>query len=206
MLIEAIRAGNRVNVIELIFNARNNHDATENLLAERNNIGDSPIICAIKKNYSYIAEMLIGLDNTQAHYLVGRKTALMYATERGNLEVVKILINKVEIDLLNLQDDVGNTALMYAAQIGDQNIFERLIIAGADVNIVNGANETATDIANANGHNMPDTQVVLEMHVLVQQIQNINLAANNPAPPVDLDNEQVNIVGEDNNDNDNDFL
>lgn len=162
MLIEAIRDGNRVNIIQVIFDVRNDHDATANLLAERNNVGDSPIICAIKKNYSYIAQVLIGLDNTQENYLAGNKTALMYA-----------------------------------ARIGDQNIFEQLIIAGANVNIVNNANETAIDIANANGHNMPDPQVVLDMHALVQQMQNINLEADNPAPPADLDNQHVDIVGED---------
>lgn len=197
MLIEAIRDGNRVNIIQVIFDVRNDHDATANLLAERNNVGDSPIICAIKKNYSYIAQVLIGLDNTQENYLAGNKTALMYAAEKGNLEVVRTLINK-EIDhLLDLQDNLGNTALMYAARIGDQNIFEQLIIAGANVNIVNNANETAIDIANANGHNMPDPQVVLDMHALVQQMQNINLEADNPAPPADLDNQHVDIVGED---------
>ena len=99
MLIEAIRDGNRVNIIQVIFDVRNDHDATANLLAERNNVGDSPIICAIKKNYSYIAQVLIGLDNIQAHYLVGNKTALMYAVEKGNLEVVNTLI-KVKLQRL----------------------------------------------------------------------------------------------------------
>ena len=43
---------------------------------------------------------------------------------------------------------------------------------------------------------MPDPQVVLDMHALVQQMQNINLEADNPAPPADLDNQHVDIVGD----------
>jgi len=62
------------------------------------------------------------------------KTALMLASIKGNVEIVKILITqgKAKIDLV---DSKGNNALKYACKYGNIEVIKILIKSGSDPNI-----------------------------------------------------------------------
>ena len=64
-------------------------------------------------------------------------TALMYASERGKVEMVKLLTERLSVSTLNQVNDKGQTALMLAASRCTDNadILKYLVEAGADVNI-----------------------------------------------------------------------
>ncbi len=79
-------------------------------------------------------------------------TALMYASTKKPLEMVKALFDtKRPIDI-NIKDNYGRTALFYAAYGGNKEVAEYLITKGADINIKNKQEETAFDWANKKGH------------------------------------------------------
>ena len=60
-----------------------------------------------------VSELLNNVDIT--HKSMGSKTLLHIASERGDNEMVKILL-KLTKKLVTLKDDVGNTALHYSAK------------------------------------------------------------------------------------------
>ena len=79
------------------------------------------------------------------------ESALMRAVA-GNQhpEIAKFLI-KAGADL-NLQDEVGDTALMYASNAGSTDMVKLLLKGGADINILNGAKNNALHFASLYGH------------------------------------------------------
>ena len=87
------------------------------------------------------------------------RTALSYAAEKGHDEVVKLLLEKDDIDL-NFEDISGRTALFYAARKGHDAVVKLLLEKnGTDLNlkdILSG--QTVLSYAAENGH---DTVVKL---------------------------------------------
>ena len=55
-------------------------------------------------------------------------------TFRGHIEIVKMLVQK-DSDLLNIQDEDGQTALHYGASCSHVDIVKYLLEAGADPSI-----------------------------------------------------------------------
>jgi hypothetical protein len=159
VLIKAISAGNTNVIIQTILDAQQTGGAMghRQLLQERNTLGESPLICAIKKKYMYVAEVLIGLDNN-----------LNYAVP-----------------------NTGDTAMMYAAKLGNETIVGNLIDAGADINIRNNAGQTASDIANDydNPNAAPDN--ILQLRALTQLLNVQNLNAGDNVFPQDDEDEKV---------------
>lgn len=74
-------------------------------------------------------------------------TSLHTALLNGQLEFAQIIIEQG--DLINEQDENGETALFLAVEF--DNIFEKLINAGANVNIPNNLGETPLHEVAANG-------------------------------------------------------
>ena len=81
-----------------------------------------------------------GVD-VNAQYSSTGGTALMYASLRGHLEIVKYLISKGAD--VNAKNDDGWTALMYASLRGHLEIVKYLISKGADINAKNDNGLTA---------------------------------------------------------------
>ena len=79
-------------------------------------------------------------------------STLLLASERGNLNIVKALLNYSGINV-NLQNSEGNTAIMSAIINGYLNIVEELL-RHKDINVTlsNTAGNTALTLAKANGH------------------------------------------------------
>ncbi len=85
------------------------------------------------------------------------ETALMEAADKGQLEVVKLLIRHGAN--VNAADEDGETALMMAADDGFTEVVRVLIAAGANVNARDEDGETA--LWNAEEERHPDTAEVL---------------------------------------------
>ena len=69
------------------------------------------------------------------------KTQLIQYVREGNLQKIK---EEVEQGVnINIQDEFGDTALMWASRYGRLNIVKFLISKGANINIQDGAGRTA---------------------------------------------------------------
>jgi ankyrin repeat protein len=88
-------------------------------------------------------------------------TALMFAASRGNVLMVKALIEAkadlnrtTKIHQSRLTGEIwgGSTALMVAAEKGHKDVVKLLILGGADLSIKNKAGQTALDWARNEGH------------------------------------------------------
>ena len=145
-LIQAITNGNTNTIIQVIFDAQQTGGINGHLplLLERNRLGESPLICAIKKKYMYVAEVLIGLDP----------------------------------DLDYAVPNTGDTAMMYAAKLGHENIIRELIDAGADITIKNRNNQTASDIAIDYNHPEAAPDSIILIQGLAQNLQGLNINRN----------------------------
>ena len=78
--------------------------------------------------------------------------ALIIASQYGDLEIAKLLIESKKIKL-DLQNKKGNTALILASFLGYSKIAELLLKAGADRDIKDKAGKTALDYAKENYDN-----------------------------------------------------
>ena len=86
-----------------------------------------------------------GADVNSTH-VDDRHTALIWASYKGNKEMVKLLLAQpgIKLDAINID---GDTALMVAAEHGHAEIAEMLLKAGANVRITDKRGETATSLA-----------------------------------------------------------
>ena len=71
---------------------------------------------------------------------------------KGDLEVVKYIIEKYRIDPNRPRTENGGTALYQAARNGYSDIVAYLLNKGADPNIANNSNVTPLNAAASNGH------------------------------------------------------
>lgn len=104
---------------------------------------------AVKSNNAAIVETLLstGINIINTVSVQNQKSALMYAVSAGkiNSKLIDLLLDyKINV---NVQDSLGNTALMYAAQRGDVKTVNVLLEANADITIKNENGEDAIDIA-----------------------------------------------------------
>jgi ankyrin repeat protein len=148
-LMIAVRNGDTKEVNILIANKKDvNH---------QNPDGYNALIYAATNNEgAEIVDALIvaGADVNAAVYHFqynGGFTALMFASQMGHDEVVKILIKKEGLDV-NKADENGRTALMFAAQNGHAEVVKILIKKeGLDVDKADKKGNTALMFAARNG-------------------------------------------------------
>jgi len=77
-------------------------------------------------------------------------TPLIYASEKGNLEVLKLLLDRgAHIDC---RDNAGRTPLMCASLNGHEGVAGRLLEKGADPNVKDNNGKTPLMLAAKNGH------------------------------------------------------
>ncbi len=122
-LLEAARDGH-VDEVEALL-----HDGAK--VDARTDTFETPIIIATSTGQVQIVQILLraGADVNTKEGANG-ETALMYAALRGNIPLVRVLLDaKARV---NLKDDVGRTALHFAARDGKIEIMELLLVAGAD--------------------------------------------------------------------------
>lgn len=128
------------------------------------------IAATIKNDVTTVKEAIIqGVDlNVRDNF---GKTPLIYAAEKGNEEITKLLIAarpKVNIDE---QSNDGKTALIYAAEKGNTKVAKLLIEAGAKLDIKSNDGKTALIYATENGH----TDIVNLLKEAGAKTQNVKL-------------------------------
>ena len=78
-------------------------------------------------------------------------TGLMEAIRDGRTDDALTIIDGVDYEYLNSQDNDGNTALMFAADLGDFSIVEKLLEKEVDITLQDKRGDTALTIAGDNG-------------------------------------------------------
>lgn len=101
----------------------------------------------IDKIDSLLDEKLVDVDSV---FSESGDTALIIASEKGNLEAVRLLLD-YNADF-SLKDRAGNNALIRAAKNGWFDVVEELLHQGANINSTNNFNKTALMEAAENGH------------------------------------------------------
>lgn len=114
------------------------HDVRVN---PRNKQGSTAFILACMMGRTKIVKLLLshGADYRLTNFK--KQTPLMLASFYGHVQVVKLLLAKKEIDV-NAKDFHQDTALIFAAQRGQQDICKVLVKAGAraeDTNLYNNS-------------------------------------------------------------------
>lgn len=133
--------------------------------------GETPLMVAARGGYADVASQLLAKGANVNAYGTRRQTALMWAVSQQHPEVVKVLIaNKVDLHAksevwsevmsipphgyLPYNKDVphgGETALMFAARVGDLESAKLLLAAGANPNDADAWGVTAVTLAAHSG-------------------------------------------------------
>jgi hypothetical protein len=113
--------------------------------------GDSPLHLAAKAGSIESVRRLLEAGMRPATLSRGRWTPLMYAAEAGHIEVAEVLALAAR-DQVNAVNNNGLSALHLAAQRGNTQMCDRLVVWGADRRQTTNDGETASDIARRRGH------------------------------------------------------
>ncbi|WP_339047189.1 ankyrin repeat domain-containing protein [Candidatus Mesenet endosymbiont of Phosphuga atrata] len=118
-----------------------------------------------KRNFTQVQKFFLQSTNEQKKKDIEGKTALMHAVIDGNLKMVKLLCQKIDITAFNAQDNNGMTVVMHAAKLGHRDILKffcndipEKIIAHPEKHDFSYATENDTSgynalmLAIANGH------------------------------------------------------
>ena len=103
---------------------------------------------AVEKKFPYIVDVLLQGEITAKSDLNlddrNGATPLMYAAAKGDLEMVRHLLTKKNIQV-DRRDKVKMTALLYAAKSGHWDVFDELLAHGANVALKSEDNKTVLD-------------------------------------------------------------
>lgn len=118
-----------------------------------------------------IEELLdLGVDPNITIDIDDKRTALMYASQKGNLEIVQALLNAGAYP--NMKSKREFTALSFAAHEGYPEVVEALLAAGADINTQHDMGITPLMFASFYGK-LPVVKILLDAGADVN-IQNID--------------------------------
>ena len=176
---EAVRSGNFSRVDQVVdeksTNTRDRRDERTDLIsaAESNNLEMVDHLLNIDHKEDEALELILkwrgsielGERDRQQHLRswkaavdvyaenIWRRTALISAAEKGNKEMIRLLLN--EGADVNAKDKDGRTALMDAVWQEDEEIVQLLLDKGADVNAVMKNASTALGLALSGKGNVP---------------------------------------------------
>ena len=98
----------------------------QELLNDTNHNGMTPLHCAAERGKSICIEHLIN-NGAIGHKGYGGVTPFMTACSEGHVNCAKLLYNKACVFQLNLQDDVGNTALHHSTRSCNSSMIQYLL-------------------------------------------------------------------------------
>ncbi len=108
--------------------------------------GETPLMCSAQNGDAPTVEILLSASqapNINAQDRIG-KTALMYASEKGHIDIVNTFLNREENAAdVNIKNNFGLSALMLASRNGCLNVVKALLPKRANINDVDGAGNTA---------------------------------------------------------------
>ncbi len=133
--------------------------------------GETPLMVAARSGYPEIVEMLLAKGADPNVHGTRGQTALMWAASQKHPDVVKVLLaHRADVSLRSeVYNEVmavpphgylpynkaiphgGETALMFAARVGDLDSAKLLVAAGADVNDTDAWGVSATTLAAHSG-------------------------------------------------------
>ena len=118
----------------------------------KNSMQDSPLMVAVKEESGTLVSNLLQYTNVDVDTANSRrKTALMFAAERGSESIVNRLVARGAS--VNLQDDKKFTALHYAAHQGNVEAARILLqVSGIDITLADKWGLTARERAAIRGH------------------------------------------------------
>jgi len=122
--------------------------------------GETPVMVAARGGYSQVVEQLLAKGaNPNVHGTRGQ-TALMWAVAQEHPEVVKVLLahgadlkakSDVWSEVMAVPPHGGETALMFAARVGDLASAKLLVAAGGNVNDADAWGVSAVTLAEHSG-------------------------------------------------------
>ncbi len=137
--------------------------------------GFSPLFFAIHWGFYELASTLIKRGVDVNHKSQSNKSPLMLICERkeADYELFNLLLeHKAEI---NIQDDNGNSLLMYAARYGHEDMVRTLLAKGARTDFITKNNKnTASMFAMCHGHVAVTKQLLAASSVLINLKEGFN--------------------------------
>uniref|UniRef100_A8G8P6 Ankyrin n=1 Tax=Serratia proteamaculans (strain 568) TaxID=399741 RepID=A8G8P6_SERP5 len=120
-------------------------------LNESDDDGYTMLILAVYHDQLPVARYLLeqGADPNQKDK--HGRTALMGAAFKGDVEAADILLTDPRTEV-NLQNDQGQTAVMYAALFGHMTFLKHLVAKGAKVDVRDRKGNTAASLAEGQGN------------------------------------------------------
>lgn len=133
----------------LISNQTHNGNTALNINVQ-NSEGNTPLhLAAIHGNLSLTKALL---ENDANVTVLNKKhqTSLHVATQLNRYQIIKAILNLSKVDIIDVADSNGDTALMYACTSGDTKLVETLIAFEPKLDVKNGAGHTALNLAEQN--------------------------------------------------------
>jgi len=147
---------NNINAIQSMINNGYNVNQPAFIIVDNQVRDRYPLIFAVVNGFLDIVDVLLNAGSNINYKDVKGINSIMYASSLGNDEILQILINDIAendvANIINERDDHGWTALMIACEEGHHDIVEILLEKGADKYLLNNDNQSASFIANNNGH------------------------------------------------------
>lgn len=90
--------------------------------------GDNPILCCVENGNAEMLDMILERKDVDVNVQQIRTkcTPLILAVIHGQFDMAKSLLKRPEINV-NIKDIEGKTAIMYAAQIAEEEIFSLIL-------------------------------------------------------------------------------
>jgi len=115
--------------------------------------GWTPLAIACLKEHTLVVDLLLKNDANVLSLLDNGCSSLYLSAQQRNHDLVRRLLNSDDMKNVDVANRVtGDTALMVAAEVGDDIIVEVLLARGADPNIKNKRGVFPLYIAAQNGH------------------------------------------------------
>ncbi|XP_065179004.1 uncharacterized protein LOC135809557 [Sycon ciliatum] len=111
--------------------------------------GLSPLLCAMKKGYIPIVQHLIKAGASLNEKDNSGNTTCHYAARGGNVNLMLQIFKNQAPETINDQNADGDTPLHVAVGNGNVNMVAYLLSVGAEVNVVNKANQSPIEQAEA---------------------------------------------------------
>jgi ankyrin len=123
------------------------------------NDGRTPLLVALRQGSSRVLRVLADHQADLNIIESDELTPLMWAAKRGNVEVTELLLESGQLDVNQPDEQLGWTALHFAAEAGHLPIVEQLISKNASVGAKTNAGMTALHFAKNRQH--PEVEALL---------------------------------------------
>ncbi|XP_048247646.1 ankyrin-3-like [Haliotis rufescens] len=129
--------------------------------------GRTPLMWAARQNQKEVFDFLVKKEAGVSLLDKSGNNLLHAACCGGDKDIVRSVLSRRLVDI-NSRDKYGRTAVMMAANGGNQDVFDLLVINNADLTFVDSADDTVLHVASLGG------EIKLVEYVLSHNIVNIN--------------------------------